>query len=293
MVRVAVLAAPPTLAEIVAVVLVVTFVVFTVNVPDDLPAGMITVFGGTAEVLLLVTVTRRPPVGAGPLTVIVPVLVLPPVTLVGESVSETKAAWLTVKVAVCEIAPWVPVTTTTVGLGVAVVVALKVALICPAGIVTDAGTTTNLLPLLSLTIMPPFGARPLRVAVPTLPAPPMTVFGLKLSDANEIGDIVSVAVSEKPFNEAEIVATVCTVTALAVTVNVADICPAGIVTEDGTTADLLLLMRLMVKPPAFAGPLRVTVPVDVVAPATDAGFSETEARVTAVSERLAVFVTPP
>jgi hypothetical protein len=68
---------------------VVTALVLTVNVALLAPAPTVTVAGTVAvDVLLLERETTAPPVGAGPLSVTVPVEGDPPVTLVGVSVSE-------------------------------------------------------------------------------------------------------------------------------------------------------------------------------------------------------------
>jgi hypothetical protein len=68
---------------------VVTALVFTVNVALLAPAATVTVAGTVAvDVLLLERETTAPPMGAGPLSVTVPVEGDPPVTLVGFSVSE-------------------------------------------------------------------------------------------------------------------------------------------------------------------------------------------------------------
>jgi len=68
----------------------VTALVLTVNVAEVAPAATVTLPDTCAAlVLLLVSATRAPPVGAGPLKVTVPVEdCVPPVTLVGLSVSE-------------------------------------------------------------------------------------------------------------------------------------------------------------------------------------------------------------
>jgi hypothetical protein len=86
------------------------------------------------------------------------------------------------------------------------------------------------------------------------------------------------------------------VTALVLTVNVALLAPAVTVTVEGTLAAPLLLRSCICAPPAGAGPLSVTVPVEGDPPVTLVGFSVSEERVgrargSTVSE--AVLVAPP
>jgi len=86
------------------------------------------------------------------------------------------------------------------------------------------------------------------------------------------------------------------VTALVLTVNVALLAPAATVTLAGTVAVDVLLVRVTAAPPAGAGPLSVTVPVeDCAPPVTVVGFSVSvesvgEACGATVSD--AVLVTP-
>ena len=84
-----------------------------------------------------------------------------------------------------------------------------------------------------------------------------------------------------PAYDAEIVTGVDAVTALVLTVNVALLAPAATVTLAGTVAvDVLLLDRETATPPLGAGPLSVTVPVEVCPPpVTLVGFSVSEERV--------------
>src|SRR5438105_1871667 len=77
--------------------------------------------------------------------------------------------------------------------------------------------------------------------------------------------------------EAEIVAEVDTRTIDVFTVKVALLLPAGTVTLAGTLAAPLPLERVTCAPPAGAGPLSVTVPVeDCTPPTTLVGFSVSE-----------------
>jgi hypothetical protein len=70
-------------------------------------------------------------------------------------------------------------------------------------------------------------------------------------------------------------------TALVLTVNVAPVAPAAIVTLDGTlAAAVLLLESITTAPPDGAAPLSVTVPVEEFPPTTLVGFSVSEERAT-------------
>ena len=88
-------------------------------------------------------------------------------------------------------------------------------------------------------------------------------------------------------------------TALVVTVKVALMAPAGTVTPlDGTLAAAILLLESVTwAPPAGAGPLKVTVPVeDCTPPTTLVGFSVNDERGgggEGVTVREAVLLTPP
>ena len=83
-VRVAVRETPPAVAVIVTLVVLETARVETVKFALVAPAGTVTVLGTVATfVLLLLRLTTNPPDGAGAVRVTVPVLLLPPTTLVG------------------------------------------------------------------------------------------------------------------------------------------------------------------------------------------------------------------
>jgi len=109
---------------------------------------------------------------------------------------------------------------------------------------------------------------------------------------------VSVAVFVVPLYEAEIVAEVEIRTIDVFTVKVALVAPGGMNTLEGTLAAPLLLKRMIVAPPAGAGAVNVTLPVeDCTPPITVLGFSVSEDRVgggggTGFTVSEAVLVTP-
>jgi hypothetical protein len=89
------------------------------------------------------------------------------------------------------------------------------------------------------------------------------------------------------------------VTATVVTVNVALVPPARMVTLEGTVATVvLLLMRETMAPPVRACPLSMTVPMEGDPPMTVVGLSVSEVRVGpggggGVTMSEAVLATPP
>jgi len=97
--------------------------------------------------------------------------------------------------------------------------------------------------------------------------------------------------------EAEIVAEVETRTTDVLTLKVALLAPAGTITLEGTLAAPLLLESMTCAPPAGAGPLNVTAPVeDCAPPITLVGFSvseETTGSGGGVTVSVADLLTPP
>ena len=81
---------------IVAVVVEVTLVVFTTNVIDVLPAGIVAVLGTVAEIELLDKDTTKPPVGATDPMLTVATLDFPPDIDAGFNVSELRDGGLTI-----------------------------------------------------------------------------------------------------------------------------------------------------------------------------------------------------
>lgn len=81
------------------------------------------------------------------------------------------------------------------------------------------------------------------------------------------------------------------VTVFVVTVKVAVVAPAATVTFAGTVAtEVLLLERVTAMPPAGAGPLRVTVPVDGLPPCTLVGLRARDDIVGALTVKVACLV---
>ena len=81
---------------------------------------------------------------------------------------------------------------------------------------------------------------------------------------------------------------------LVFTVNIALVNPAGTVTLDGTVAtEVLLLESATTAPPAGAGPLRTTVPVEEPPPVVLDGFSVSEVRTAGSTVIAAVCAAPP
>jgi hypothetical protein len=89
-----------------------------------------------------------------------------------------------------------------------VVPTVKLALDWPNAMVTVAGTVAAGLLLDSDTTTPPAAALPLSITVPIDGFPPITLFGLRVTDARDAGPIVRVAVFETLPSEAEITAVV-------------------------------------------------------------------------------------
>jgi len=187
----AVLVPPPYDPEIVTEVDAVTALVLTVNVALLVPAGTVTLAATVAAaVLLLVRLTTAPPLGAGPLSITVPVEGFPPVTLVGFRLTEERVAGggVTVSEAVWVPLPYVPEMVTEVDAVTALVLTVNVVLLVPAGTVTLAATVAAaVLLLVRLTTAPPLGAGPLSVTVHVEGFPPVTLAGFSATEDRATG----------------------------------------------------------------------------------------------------------
>jgi hypothetical protein len=151
--------------------------------------------GTVAEVELLFSVTNAPPTGAPLLNVTVPCEVLPPVTLVGFTVTDDRLAGggggggggnvggCTVSVAVRVVPPKVAESTTAFVAATDTVLMVKPALAEPAATVTLAGTEAMAAFALDRTMTtPPLGAAPVSATVPCEVLPPVTLVGLSVMD---------------------------------------------------------------------------------------------------------------
>ena len=272
----------------VAVALLDTATVLTVNVAVVAPAATVTEAGTVALALLLLKVTTRPPVGAALLTVTVPVEGFPPTTEVGLRTSDEAVGAVIVRFAVADW-PFAEAVIVAVALAATgVVETVNVALVPPEATVTEAGTVAETLLLERLTTNPPAAAGLDRVTVPVLEEPPTTEVGLRTSVEIAGAVMVRVAVLATELQVAVIVELVVEATAVVVIVKVAVVAPATTVTDAGRVADDELLLRVTVRPPVGAALLMVTVPVDEFPPTTEVGLKTSEEAVGAVIVSVAV-----
>ncbi len=180
-VRVAVTVTAPAFAVITADVAVPTAVVVAEKVPLVEPAATVTVPGTVVEASPDVSVTAKPPVGAAPLRVTVPVEEVPPVTAVGATATAESTAGVTVWVFVVEKPLYVAVITDVALAATPVVTMLNTVWDAPAGTVTEAGTVTTVgLLEVRVTTPPPTGATSGRMTwLPVVVVPPTVEDGLK------------------------------------------------------------------------------------------------------------------
>jgi hypothetical protein len=177
---------------------------------------------------------------------------------------------------------------TVVDEATALVLTANVAFLAPAATITLEGAPATVVLLLDrVTCAPPAGAGPLSVTVPVEDCPPpTTLIGLRLSDERVAGGgDAGVTRSEAELvawpQAAEMVTVVDAATTLVLTMNDALVAPAAIVTLEGTLAAVVLLLESATcAPPAGAGSLNFTVPVEEFPLVTLVGFSTSEERET-------------
>jgi len=203
---------------------------------------------------------------------------------------------VTVNVAVAVPPPRVAEMVEVVVAGTARLVTVKVAVVAPVATVTKAGTVAAAVLLLdSITRLcvddPAAGAFSVTVAVEFV-TPPTTLVGLRVSEEGCDGLSVSVAVRVTPLRVAVTVTVVVAPTATVVTVKVALVAPAATVTLAGVVADELLSDKVTAAPPAGAGPVKVTVPVEEIPPVRLAGLMDSVVSAGGLMVRVAVRVTP-
>lgn len=172
--------------------------VLIVNVPVVSPAATVTDESTVALALLEDSETTVPPVPAGPVSVTVPVEVVPPRTELGATETLAKPAELIVKVVVTVVPLNVAEMVAVVLLTTELVVTVKVADVFPEVIETVAGTVATVRFELNVTVIPVDGAAPLRVTVPVELDPPVTEVGKRVTETSVGGLIVSVVVFEAP-----------------------------------------------------------------------------------------------
>ena len=162
----------------------------------------------------------------------------------------------------------------------AVVVTVKLADMEPEETVTCEGTLAAVLLEERATTVPPDPAACERVTVPVEPLPPCSDDGLSVTwDTVVTGAGVTVRAAETPLPlpiEAEMFAVVVVETDWVLTVKFAELEPEATVTCAGTLAAELSEERATTTPPDPVDWDRVTVPVELLPPATEAGFNVTD-----------------
>jgi len=198
---------------------------------------------------------------------------------------------LITRVALSNTAPKVPLIVAVVVRDTGKVVIVKFTVLAPAGTVAKAGTVASALFDAMLTRVPPTGAGPFKVTVPTDEFPPVTAGGATNKPIRAAGLIVRVVEADPP-RVPLIVAVAVLATADVLIVKFTDSCPAATVTLAGTVALGLVEDRITTAPFGPAAPFNVAVPVEGVPPMTELGDTETLAMLAVTIVSVAVWVMP-
>ncbi len=225
---------------------------------------------------LIVTATVPLDVTVTDFVTAVPTATLPKESEVALSFNAADAA-ISCSETALELLPVVAVSVTDSVLLTGATFAVKVALVAPAGTVTELGIETAALLAPSATLSPPAGAGPDKLTVHESAIDPVIDVVLQ-----ETALTVGVPVGPPPvlfrlidavFNTVPCVAvsvTVCVVvTPDTLATKLALAVPAGTVTEIGTVTAALLLARATAEPPLGAGAVKVTLQLSVPAPVND------------------------
>ena len=234
--------------------------------------------------------TTIPPVGALLDNVTVPVELLLPTTLDGATETDANRPARTANAPVTLDVGVLAVMTTPVSVDTAFVVTVNNASCEPAATVTVAGTVAAASLEIRLTTRPPVGALVSRLTIPVAVLPPATPAGEMVMTDTRGAVTDRSAFAEVPLEVAVIVAEVFAETAVVVIVNVADVAPAGIVTDAGILARVALLERSVTVVAVAAARLSVTVPVELSPPRTDVGLSVSVLNATAATAGFTVSV---
>jgi hypothetical protein len=144
----------------------------------------------------------------------------------------------------------------------AVVVALKVTAVAAAGTVTDAGTVSVVLVLVSVTNAPPASAALLNVTAQVLEAFCPRLVGLHASEDTTTGATrLTVAFAELPLYVAVTVALWSLGMAVVAALNVAVVAAAATVTDTGTVRVVLVFVNVTNAPPVGAALVNAIVQV--------------------------------
>ena len=204
-VRVAVAETPLSAAVITAACVPENAPATALNEAPVEPDGTVTAPGTVSDELLLCSETATPLPLAAAFRLTVQLLVWPGPNRTGlQLIPERTPGAFAVRaiVALCELAPDVAVTLAFWLFGIAVpAVALKVPLLAPAAIVTEPGTVSRPLLLVTVTLVPPAGAAELRPTTHVLAPPAARLAGLHVSEETSAAGAAvsaSVAVCETP-----------------------------------------------------------------------------------------------